>query len=194
MDPAKTQAVTLWPTPTGRKELQRFLGFANFYRWFICNYSSVVQPLTALTSMRVPFQWTLEAEVAFSALKTRFSTAPVLIMADPERQFVLEVDALDTGVGVVLSQRGGDDKVHSCAFSHRLSPAERNYPIWDRELMALNGATSTRAQPSLSWFGLITEIWSTSARPSFSTLGRPSGPYSSAASVSPSPTARAAKT
>ena len=138
MDPVKTQAVTSWPTPAGRRELQRFLGFANFYRRFIRNYSSVVQPLTALTSTRVPFLWTPEAEVAFSALKTRFSTAPVLIMADPERQFVLEVDALDTGVGAVLSQRGGDDKVHPCAFfSRRLSPAERNYPIGDRELLAL---------------------------------------------------------
>ena len=138
MDPAKMQAVTSWPTPTGRRELQRFLGFANFYRRFIRNYRSVVQPLTALASTRVSFLWTPEAEVAFSALKTWFSTAPVLIMADPERQFVLEVDASNTWVGTVLSQRGGDDKVHPCAFfSRRLSPAERNYPIGDRELLAL---------------------------------------------------------
>ena len=57
--------------------------------------------------MRVPFLWTPEAEVAFSALNPRFATAPVLIMADPERQFVLEVDTSDTGVGAVLTQRGG---------------------------------------------------------------------------------------
>ena len=99
------QAVTSWPTPAGRRELQRFLGFANFYWRFIRNCSSTIQPLTALTSTRVPFRWTPEAKVSFSALKTRFATAPVLVMADPERQFVLEVDASDTVVGAVLCQR-----------------------------------------------------------------------------------------
>ena len=137
MDPAKTEAVTLWPTPAGRRELQRFLGFANFYRQSIRNYSSVVQPLTALTSTKVPFLWTLEAKAAFSALKTRFATAPVLIMANPERQFVLEVDASDTRVGTLSQRGGGDNKMHPCTFfSHHLSPAEQNYPI-DRELLAL---------------------------------------------------------
>ena len=83
MDPAKTKAVMSWPTPTNRKELQRFLGFANFYRRFIRGFSSMVQPLTALTSTKVPFLWTPEAEAAFAAFKTQFSTAPILIMPNP---------------------------------------------------------------------------------------------------------------
>ena len=138
MDPAKIEAVVSWPPPTNRKELQRFLGFANFYRRFICGFSSTVQPLTALTSTKSMFRWTPEAEAAFSDLKTRFSTAPILIMPNPEKQFILKVDASDTGVGMVLSQRGPSGKVHPCAyFSLRLSPAERNYAIGDRELLAL---------------------------------------------------------
>lgn len=52
--PAKAQAVKEWPTPTSRKHIQRFLGFANFYRWFIRNYSPVASPLTCLTSTNVP--------------------------------------------------------------------------------------------------------------------------------------------
>ena len=92
MDPAKTKAVVSWPTPTDRKELQRFLGFANFYRRFIRGFSSTVQPLTALTSTKLPFLWTAEAEAAFTTLKTRFSTAPILIVPNPELQFILEVD------------------------------------------------------------------------------------------------------
>ena len=62
MDPAKKRAVTGWSTPSNRKELQRFLGFANFYRRFIRNYSSVAAPLTALTSLSVPFRWSSVAE------------------------------------------------------------------------------------------------------------------------------------
>ena len=138
MDPSKTEAVTSWPTPTNRRELQRFLGFSNFYRRFIRGFSSTARPLTALTSTKVPFHWTPEANAAFAALKTRFSTAPILVMPDPERQFILEVDASDTGAGAVLSQRAPDGKVHPCAFfSRRLTPAERNYAVGDRELLAL---------------------------------------------------------
>ena len=138
MDPAKTDAVSTWPTPTSRKELQRFLGFANFYRRFIRNFSSIVSPLTRLTSIKRPFHWSTEAESAFQTLKDRFSSAPILIMPDPEKQFVVEVDASDTGAGAVLSQRSPDGKIHPCAyFSRRLSPTERNYAVGDRELLAL---------------------------------------------------------
>ena len=138
MDPVKTEAVVSWPPPTNSKELQRFLGFANFYCRFIRGFSSTVQPLTTLTSTKVPFLWTPTAEATFAALKTRFSTAPILIMPNPKEQFILEVDASDTGVGAVLSQRAPDGKVHPCAyFSYRLFPAERNYAVWDRELLEL---------------------------------------------------------
>lgn len=139
MDPAKTRAVADWPQPSTRKELQRFLGFANFYRRFIRNYSAVAAPLTALTSPQVPFQWTSVAARAFGELKTRFTSAPILVFPDPARQFVVEVDASDTGVGAVLSQRSStDQKVHPCAFfSRKLSATERNYDIGDRELLAV---------------------------------------------------------
>ncbi|KAI3361597.1 hypothetical protein L3Q82_013737 [Scortum barcoo] len=73
MDPAKVSAVASWPTPSSRKQLQRFLGFANFYRRFIRGYSTVAAPLTALTSSKVTFQWSVAAKEAFDALKTRFN-------------------------------------------------------------------------------------------------------------------------
>ena len=64
--------------------------------------------------------------------------APILIMPSPKEQFIFEVDASDTGVGAVLSQRAPDGNVHPCAyFSHRLSPAEKNYAVGARELLAL---------------------------------------------------------
>ena len=142
MDPAKVSAVTSWPVPDSRKQLQRFLGFANFYRRFIRNYSSVAAPLTALTSPKVPFCWTPGADKAFQVLRSRFTNAPILQTPDPDRQFVVEVDASDIGVGAVLSQRSASDqKLHPCAFfSRRLSPAEINYDIGNRELLAVKMA------------------------------------------------------
>ena len=139
MDPEKVKAVEEWPTPTDHRGLQRFLGFANYYRQFIRNYSSVAAPLTRLTSNKLRFEWGPQAEEAFRLLKKRFTTAPILVHPDPERQFIVEVDTSNTGVGAVLSQRSaGDSKVHPCAFySHRLSPAERNYDIGNKELLAV---------------------------------------------------------
>ena len=139
MDPEKVKAVEEWPTPTDRRGLQRFLGFANFYRQFIRNYSSVAAPLTRLTSNKLRFEWGPQAEEAFRLLKKRFTTALILVHPDPEGQFIVELDASNTGVGAVLSQRSaGDSKVHPCAFySHRLSPAKRNYDIGNKELLAV---------------------------------------------------------
>lgn len=159
MDPAKFTAVREWPSPSGRKELQRFLGFSNFYRRFIRNYSRIAAPLTALTSTSIPFAWTPEAESAFRELKHRFTTAPVLIQPNRDLQFIVEVDASDSGVGAVLSQRSEvDQKLHPCAyFSRKLSSAERNYNIGNCELLAI------KLEPS--WFGRTTRICHTSKLP-----------------------------
>ncbi|KAL0198466.1 hypothetical protein M9458_007006, partial [Cirrhinus mrigala] len=139
MDPDKVKAVVDWPTPDSRKALQRFQGFANFYRRFIHNFSQLAAPLTALTSSRTTFRWSDAANVAFSNLKSRFVSAPILVAPDPTRQFVVEVDASEVGVGAVLSQRSpSDNKMHPCAFfSHRMSSSERNYDIGNRELLAV---------------------------------------------------------
>ncbi len=139
MDPKKVEAVLKWPTPTTVKEVQRFIGFANFYRRFIKNFRSVAAPLTALTKGGVAkICWSSEAEGAFRDLKRRLTSAPILSVPDPERPFVVEVDASDVGVGAILSQRGEDCRMHPCAFmSRRLSEAERNYHVGDRELLAV---------------------------------------------------------
>lgn len=144
MDSAKVEAVTSWPAPESHKQLQCFLRFANFYRHFIQGYSSVAAHLTALTSSKVLlFKWSPEAEEAFKNLKARFTTAPILQVPDPERQFVVEVDASDVGVGAVLSQRASDDqKIHSYAFfSRHLLLAERNCDIGNCEVSIRGMAT-----------------------------------------------------
>ncbi|KAI2649094.1 Transposon Tf2-9 polyprotein [Labeo rohita] len=124
-DPEKIQAVIEWPKPTTLKQLQRFLGFANFYRRFIRDYSRVAAPLTSLTTSSTPFKWTQKADRAFVKLKELFTSAPVLIQPDPFRQFIVEVDASDSGVGAILSQHSAtDQKLHPYALSQQFVPEE----------------------------------------------------------------------
>ncbi|KAK3525902.1 hypothetical protein QTP70_010957 [Hemibagrus guttatus] len=140
MDEGKITAVRDWPAPTMVKELQWFLRFTNFYRRFICNYSSIADPLTNLLRNKPKsLLWSPATEGAFNTLKTAFTTAPLLIHPDPDKPFVVEVDASTTGVGAVLSQQQGNpSRLHPCAFfSHKLNPAERNYDIGNRELLAI---------------------------------------------------------
>ncbi|KAL0177388.1 hypothetical protein M9458_026282, partial [Cirrhinus mrigala] len=140
MDERKVNAVLNWPRPTTLKELQRFLGFSNFYHRFIRHFSSVAARLMAMVKRGTSrLTWSQSALQAFNNLRQRFSTAPILHHPDPNRPFVVEVDASSTGVGVVLSQRQGEPaKMFPCAyFSHKLSPAERNYDVGNRELLAI---------------------------------------------------------
>ncbi|CAN2390657.1 Retroviral aspartyl protease, partial [Pristimantis euphronides] len=105
MDPVKVKAITDWVQPTTLKALQRFLGFANYYRRFIRNFSVIAKPLTDLTWKGASLSsWGKEATKAFLLLKESFITAPVLVQADQTRPFVVEVDASEVGVEAVLSQ------------------------------------------------------------------------------------------
>lgn len=143
MDENKVKAVLEWPQPSTLKELQRFLGFANFYRRFIRNFSSVANPLTSLVKKGTRrLQWSEFADQAFKQLKQRFTSAPILHHPNPELPFVVEVDASSTGLGAILSQRLGTPlKLYPCAFfSRKLNAAEKNYDVGDRELLAMKAA------------------------------------------------------
>ncbi len=144
MDDKKVQSVINWPQPKTVKELQRFLGFANFYRRFIRNFSTVAAPLTSLLrgGGRQRLDWSPSAQHAFLQLKDRFTTAPILHHPDPNLEFTVEVDASNTGIGAILSQRQGNpSKLFPCAYySRKLNAAERNYDVGDRELLAMKAA------------------------------------------------------
>lgn len=140
MDDSKISAITTWPVPKSVKELQRFLGFANFYRRFIDKYSMITAPLTSLLKGKPKvLNWNPEAQRTFTALKTAFTTAPLLCHPNPDKVFILEVDASTTGVGAILSQhQENSTKPMPCAFfSKKLSSAESNYDIGNRELLAV---------------------------------------------------------
>ncbi|KAL0190887.1 hypothetical protein M9458_013585, partial [Cirrhinus mrigala] len=105
IDQGKVSAIQEWPQPLTVKELQCFLGFSNFYRHFIQNYSSITAPLTSLLRGKPKtLIWNPAAHKAFQRLKEIFSTAPLLRHPDPELPFKVEVDASTTGVGAVVSE------------------------------------------------------------------------------------------
>ena len=141
-DPAKVATVQEWSTKKSpircRTDVQRFLGFAGFYRRFIRDYSRVVLPLTRLTGEHVPFDWSSECEAALNTLKTAFTIAPDLHHFDHDREVIVETDASDFVSASVLSHYGDDGIQHPVAFySTKHSPAECNYKIYNKELMAI---------------------------------------------------------
>jgi hypothetical protein len=134
----KVEAVLDWPRPTNVKELQQFLGFANFYRRFIKGYSRLIQPMTRLLKKGAKFDFDPAAIVAFEQVKTAFTSAPVLQHYDPALPTRLEVDASDGAISGILSQTQPDKSLHPIAFmSRKMTPAERNYGIGEKELLAI---------------------------------------------------------
>ena len=146
MDPIKLKGIADWPRPTTLKQVRSFLGFGNFYRRFIEGFSQIARPLIELTKKDVPFEWTSRQEGAFLMLKDRFQQEPVLLMPNPLAPFQLETDASNWATGAVLRQQDENGDWHPCGYiSQSLGPAERNYPIYDKELLALiRGLTAWR--------------------------------------------------
>ncbi len=106
MDEQKVQAEVNWPQPTTLKELQLFLGFANFYRQLIRNFSTITAPMMSkIKAGTHRLTWSSAAITAFRSLRERFTIAPILHHPDPDLELILEVDASSTGNGVLLSQR-----------------------------------------------------------------------------------------
>ena len=138
MDDAKVQVIRDWPTPRKVKDVQSFLGFANFYRRFIANYSDMSVPLTRLTRKSVRWIWSAECQEAFDLLKTAFTSAPVLHHFDPTLPPVVETDTSDYAIASILSLRTDDSDIHPVAFySRTLHGAELNYDTHDKELLAI---------------------------------------------------------
>ena len=104
MDKEKVKAIREWPKPRNLKEIQAFLGFANFYKRFIQGYSQICTPLTKMTKKEQPFYWECEQREAFEKLKKNFILAPILASFDLERKIILKTNASDQALGSCLSQ------------------------------------------------------------------------------------------
>ncbi|KAJ1573671.1 hypothetical protein NDA15_001334 [Ustilago hordei] len=140
MDPEKVCTVKEWPMPESIHDIQRFLGFANFYRRFIAHFARIAKPLTSLvkpTEWFKEFELPEEAQQAFHKLIQAFTSAGVLQHFNYHLPTRLETDASDFAIAGVLKQEH-EGQWHPVAFySRKMSPAEKNYEIHDKELLAV---------------------------------------------------------
>ncbi|GJP38862.1 hypothetical protein CLOM_g23274, partial [Closterium sp. NIES-68] len=122
VDPKKVEAVRTWKTPENVKELQQFLGFANYYNRFVPQYAKLAAPLTNLLKKNTPYKWETKHQEAVEQLKQATN--------------VRTADASDQAVGAVLMQDQGNGLQPIAYLSKKLHGAELNYPIHDKEALA----------------------------------------------------------
>ncbi|CCO36331.1 hypothetical protein RSOLAG1IB_11709 [Rhizoctonia solani AG-1 IB] len=138
LDKLKIQAVQEWPVPTTVKQVQSFLGFANFLQQFVANFSHMARPLHNLVKKETPWKWTEREQAAFRGLKQEITEALVLAHANPNKAYFLETDASGAALGSVLSQHQEDGQLHPIGFlSESFKGAEVNYNTHDKELLAI---------------------------------------------------------
>ena len=103
MDPVKVKGIKDWPIPTTLREVRSFLGFGNYYKDFICNYSHFTCLLHELTKKKSIWQWSDKEQQAFEMLKAKFLSYPVLRNPDPTKCYILDTDASAFATGTTIS-------------------------------------------------------------------------------------------
>ena len=136
-DPNKLSAVANWIPPSTTKGVREFLGFTGYYRRFVPDYSTVVQPLVYLLGKDCKFQWTVTCQEAFKALRALLIKAPVLAFPKEDLPYIVDTDASDYGIGGVLSQNIEGTEHVIAYYSKSLNPAQQKYCTTRRKLLAV---------------------------------------------------------
>ena len=136
LKPEHVEAVLKWPTPTSAKQVEKFLGLANYHRTFMKDYATVAVPLYRVTGKN-QFQWGPAQQQAFDKVKELLTTAPVLTMPTLDDEFILDTDASGDAIGAELIQlQEGEERVIAYG-SMSLAPEQRRYCVTRLELLAL---------------------------------------------------------
>src|SRR6266481_6137748 len=134
----KFQIIQDWPMPQKVKDIQSFLGFANFYCHFIYEYSQIAVLLTWLTCKGATWHFTNECHSAFQTLKKAFTMAPVLTHWLLDTPITVETDTSNYTLAAILSITTPSSKLHPVAFhSHTFHELEHNYDVHDKELLTI---------------------------------------------------------
>eukprot|EP00253_Pinus_taeda_P019990 PITA_19990 len=133
VDPEKIKAIMGWPVPKDVADVRSFMGLAGYYRRFVEGFSKVAFPITSLQKKERAFHWTPNCQKSFEQLKYLLTTAPILSIADPHKDYVVCTDASKEGLGGVLMQEGRVIAYKSC----KLKEHEQQYSAYDLELAAV---------------------------------------------------------
>ena len=129
-NPEKVQAIVKMKAPIDITGLRRFLGLTSYYRRFVQNYADKAKPLNRLLRKKKLYKWDLECQKSFEELKKALSSIPILIYPDFSKEFIVQTDASDFGLGVVLAQLDDEKREHVVTYAiQNLKKAERNYTV-----------------------------------------------------------------
>ncbi|GBG71602.1 hypothetical protein CBR_g9018 [Chara braunii] len=136
-DDAKVASIRDWPRPQSVTEMRSFLGMTGYYRTFVKKYSIVAAPLTDLTRLDTPWEWTDECEAAFRYLKHALTHYEVLKLPDPDKPFIVTTDANQYGIGAVLAQQDGP-KLRPVEYMSKKMPSQKlAKSTYEKELYAM---------------------------------------------------------
>ncbi|GBG70321.1 hypothetical protein CBR_g6449 [Chara braunii] len=134
---AKVASIRDWPIPQTVTEVRSFLGMTGYYRPFVKNYSTIASPLTDLTRLDTPWEWTEECEASFKKFKYALTHYEVLKLPDPDKPFVVTTDASRYGIGAVLAQQEGP-KLRPIEYMSKKMPSQKlAKSTYEREFYAL---------------------------------------------------------
>ncbi|POM61258.1 Retrotransposon nucleocapsid protein [Phytophthora palmivora] len=140
-NPGKVKAIAAWPTPRSQKDVRKWLSLANYLHKYSAVYAELARPLSDL--LKKDADWVCERQYqdAFDSIKASLQQAPVLALPDENKSFSVVCDASDYAIGCALLPK--DDEGHERVISfqsRQLKAAERNYPVHDKELLAMKYA------------------------------------------------------
>jgi len=182
MDKSKVEVIKTWPTLHSMKDVQSFLGFANFYQRFIEGYSGIVLPLTQTTQKNVPWEWSDTCQNAFNTLKSVFTSALILHHWSPDHIPLVETDALDYVIATIFSM--SNPAMESCIQSHSIhgpsldlswTTISTTKSSWPSMRHSVSGTTTLKDLCTPLTLLPTTRIWSISQPPKSSPRDRPSG-------------------
>ncbi|GMF24445.1 unnamed protein product [Phytophthora fragariaefolia] len=142
--PEKIEAICAWPVPQDQKQLRQCLGLATYLHHYSKNFAATIRPLSQLLKGDTAWSWRPQHQTAFDVVKTSLSTAPVLMLPDHSKAFHVVCDASNFAIGCALMQLDDEGRERVVSYQSRQpKPAERNYPVHDKELLAMRYALIT---------------------------------------------------
>ena len=137
MDPSKIEKVKNWQIPNSAKQVQQFLGLANYYHHFIKNFAEIASPLYQLTTKNNLFKWTEESNTAFQLLKEKLCSYPILRSPNLTLPFTVFTDASALSAGAILSQTDEEGEYVISYNSKTFKNAELHYSVTEKECLAV---------------------------------------------------------